>query len=339
MMRRVFVACALLWALDAAPALAAPSKSPAAKAQEERETELAREHVARAKTHFKLGEFEPAIQEFKEAYRLRSVPGLLFNIAQANRMLGRYPEAKRLYENYLRDLPDAANREEVLRQIQQLDELIAAGSALPPSSPDAAGTDLRPPSGVADAKVAKSALEARSPPTGGAEEKPARPSVAETKAPAPAATVPAAARPTVAGTKAPAPAATLPAAARPTVAESKAPAPGAALPAAARPTVAESKAPALAATVPQQALQPAVEAASVKVPAIAVAAGAVLLGAASAVVYGLASAGWESAIATERPRPKTDRLLKAADELHSTSLALGAAAAVTAVGAGFLFVF
>lgn len=257
-MRATLVAAAFLGTLALSALPAAARGKPPARPRDDPQTEIARAHVGRAKTHFKLGEFEAAIVEFKEAYRLKPIPGLLFNIAQASRMLGRYPEAKRFYENYLRDQPDAPNGEEVLRQIQQLEELIAAGAVLPPSA--------------ADSAVA----------------------VEEPKPAAPAGPVQAAVEP--------------------------APAPP---------------------ELPAEALQPTQVTAPTasELPALLVAAGALVLGVAGAVTYGMASAQWDSVTAAERPRAEVDRALQAADGLHGASLGLGVAAGVAAATACVLFVF
>lgn len=130
---------------------------PAAAGEED--TRDAREHLGRAKIHFKLREFDAATVEFREAYRLKPVPALLFNIAQCERMRGKYLESKFYYEQYLRDLPEASNLDEVRRQMAELTKLIqdegkepaASGvPAVPPPAPVAAPlvAPLSPPRGI-----------------------------------------------------------------------------------------------------------------------------------------------------------------------------------------------
>ena len=70
--------------------------------------------------HYQLGEYREALKEFKEAYRLKQDPSFLYNIAQCHRQLREYSEAIKLYGNYLREAPDADNRDEVERQIRDL---------------------------------------------------------------------------------------------------------------------------------------------------------------------------------------------------------------------------
>lgn len=121
-MRRVATAALLCIGLIAA--VAEPARAGGVDEAVAAQAPEARSHIERGKTHFKLGEFDQAVAEWKEAYRLRPVPTLQFNIAQAYRLSGRYRESRFHYEHYLRDLPQAPNRDEVLTQLAQLEELI-----------------------------------------------------------------------------------------------------------------------------------------------------------------------------------------------------------------------
>lgn len=66
----------------------------------------ARELFQRAQQHYKLGEFQPALDGFKEAFRNFEDPSLLFNIAQCERQLGRKQEALRSYRMFLSEQPE-----------------------------------------------------------------------------------------------------------------------------------------------------------------------------------------------------------------------------------------
>jgi tetratricopeptide (TPR) repeat protein len=121
--------------------LALASAGAPARAADDKATIEAREHVQKAKVHFKLGEFDHAIAEWKEAYRLKAVPLLLFNIGQANRMAGNYKESKFYYENFLNDMPTAPNRDEVEKQLAQLKALLAEEEA---NDPKNAGKQAEP---------------------------------------------------------------------------------------------------------------------------------------------------------------------------------------------------
>ena len=80
----------------------------------------AREHFKSAQLHYSLGEFEDAVKEFREAYRLRQEPAILFNVAQCYRQLRMWREAYFNYQQYLNQKKDAPNRDEVESMIEQM---------------------------------------------------------------------------------------------------------------------------------------------------------------------------------------------------------------------------
>jgi hypothetical protein len=105
------------------------------------EATAAKRHAESARILFELQEYDGAVDEWKEAYRLKPAPLLLFNIAQATRMSGRLGEARRAYVRYLEAI-DAGKaprngpaRSEVTLRIAELD------AKLPPSE---GGTSRRP---------------------------------------------------------------------------------------------------------------------------------------------------------------------------------------------------
>ena len=59
--------------------------------------------------------------EYEAAYERKPLPGFLYNIAQCHRNLGNYKQAIFGYRNYLRQVPDAANREAVEALIDELE--------------------------------------------------------------------------------------------------------------------------------------------------------------------------------------------------------------------------
>ncbi len=76
--------------------------------------------------HYNLGEFQQALDAFKEAYRNYEDPSFLFNIAQCERQLGHKREAVREYRAYLNNSDNAPNRDSVRQVIGQLEREIAA---------------------------------------------------------------------------------------------------------------------------------------------------------------------------------------------------------------------
>jgi hypothetical protein len=104
-------ALASLLAHQAAAGAAHPKKpNGGEKVQKEAQ---ARSLYKKGMTHYELGEFDAAIDEFKRAYALTSAPGLLFNIAQVQRHKKDAVQALFFYRMYLRTLPAAPNRADV----------------------------------------------------------------------------------------------------------------------------------------------------------------------------------------------------------------------------------
>jgi tetratricopeptide (TPR) repeat protein len=120
--RNLFFACVLVAAF--APARAdGRHKRGAAPAPPPSREDQARELYKKGMTHYELGEFDTAIDEFKRAYALTSAPGLLFNLAQVYRMKKDPEQAVYFYRTYLRLVPNAPNRADV-------EALIAENQAL-----------------------------------------------------------------------------------------------------------------------------------------------------------------------------------------------------------------
>jgi tetratricopeptide (TPR) repeat protein len=85
--------------------------------------------------HFDLGEYEQALGDFKEAYRIKDDPVLLYNVAQCHRMLKHNEEALRAYRTFLSRSPDPQYRADVEQKIAALQEAIDKqnkASTLPP---------------------------------------------------------------------------------------------------------------------------------------------------------------------------------------------------------------
>ncbi len=80
---------------------------------ESADEQAARAHYELGLTHYHLGQFDDAANEFKKAYELSKKPKLMFNIAQALRLGGHHSEAVYFYRTYLRLVPDAPNRSDV----------------------------------------------------------------------------------------------------------------------------------------------------------------------------------------------------------------------------------
>jgi tetratricopeptide (TPR) repeat protein len=104
--------------LLAAPALAQTPGSAEAKAK-------AKDHYRSGGSHYDLGEFADALNEFKEAYRLYEEPTFLFNIGQCHRQLGQKEPAIRFFKVYLSKSPNAPNKADVRDMISKLEVALA----------------------------------------------------------------------------------------------------------------------------------------------------------------------------------------------------------------------
>ncbi|MGN6108053.1 MAG: tetratricopeptide repeat protein [Kofleriaceae bacterium] len=93
---------------------------------------------AEGRRFYDLGEWDEAIERFKEAYQLRADPASLFNIAQAYRLKGDCVEAQRFYKTYRRNFPAQSNIPRVERFISELEPCVQqrrAAAAAEPAAP------------------------------------------------------------------------------------------------------------------------------------------------------------------------------------------------------------
>lgn len=111
----------LILLLLSSSALAQPAQDPAAL-------------EASGNKHFQLAEYDAAITDFKEAFRISDSPGYLYNIAQAYRLKGDCREAATFYKNYLRRVPDAPNNGKVRDRVKEMEDCAAKQPAPPPTT-------------------------------------------------------------------------------------------------------------------------------------------------------------------------------------------------------------
>src|SRR5688572_24566337 len=118
--------------------------APATKKPSKKDIAEARQRFMKAQKAYDLGQFDTALADYSEAYRLDPRPAFLFNIAQCQRLLGHYEQAAFHYRRFLDLSPDKpanasqvealiadvdARREEQLRHKQQLAEAEAKAKA------------------------------------------------------------------------------------------------------------------------------------------------------------------------------------------------------------------
>lgn len=104
---------------------------------------IAMEHFRRGTRAYDLGHFSEAAVEYEKAYEAKENPALLYNLGQAYRGSGEHHKALNAYRAYLRNAPDAGNREEVSRFIEALKHSIEVEKAAKDKPP--VGTMPAPP--------------------------------------------------------------------------------------------------------------------------------------------------------------------------------------------------
>jgi tetratricopeptide (TPR) repeat protein len=81
----------------------------------------AREHYAKAVTHFNASEYGAAADEFLAVYQAVPQPALLYNAAQAYRLAGDREKALARYQQFVKDAPAAKQRADVDKRIAELE--------------------------------------------------------------------------------------------------------------------------------------------------------------------------------------------------------------------------
>lgn len=117
---------------------------PAADAQ----TSPGFEHIYQLGVRFyKQGQYEPALALLREAYHLRPLPRLLYNLGQAYRKLARRDEARDCFELFLRAEPKLAPavQEEVEQYLRALGPTTAADATALPKGSCTRGEAVAPP--------------------------------------------------------------------------------------------------------------------------------------------------------------------------------------------------
>ncbi|QRK12483.1 tetratricopeptide repeat protein [Archangium violaceum] len=85
----------------------------------------ARAKFAEGNLAYDLAEFQKALDAYSEAYRMKPLPGFLFNIAQCHRQLGRPERAAFFYRRYLSLSKDEPSNAPLVRElIAEMDEAV-----------------------------------------------------------------------------------------------------------------------------------------------------------------------------------------------------------------------
>lgn len=94
--------------------------APQAAVQAEAEAE-ARARFTEGNLAYDVGDFGKALKLFTEAYRLKPLPGFIFNIAQCHRQLGQYSRAAFFYRRFLSLAPESSSAPVVGELVQEME--------------------------------------------------------------------------------------------------------------------------------------------------------------------------------------------------------------------------
>ena len=123
-------ALVLILCLTFAPVAAAQGQDPAP--QKSPHWETARKYHEVAQQLYNTGNYAQAVTEFKKAYDLVPLPGLLHNIARCQEVLGELKDAVKYYRLFLESKPDTPNKTVVLARIDNLEKRIERQKAAQP---------------------------------------------------------------------------------------------------------------------------------------------------------------------------------------------------------------
>ena len=104
------IACLLLSARPAAAQQSVPLAAPQSEAARKAEAKRLADEGNRK---YNLGQFQEALDTYSKAYETYPAASLLFNLGQCHRSLGNHERAVFFYEGYLREKPNAPNRDVV----------------------------------------------------------------------------------------------------------------------------------------------------------------------------------------------------------------------------------
>lgn len=95
---------------------AAPSPAQKGRKPDPEETR-ARQLFKEGQTAYDVGEFARALERYTEAYKVKALPGFLFNVAQCHRQLGNFKEAAFFFGRFIDNTSPKAPNIELAREL------------------------------------------------------------------------------------------------------------------------------------------------------------------------------------------------------------------------------
>src|SRR5579885_378365 len=90
-------------------------------AQDDAAQKQAKEHYQKGMVYFQSGDYPNAVSELKQAYQIKRIPGLLFNIGQTYRKMDDTDMAIFYFDKFLKEAPpNAPQRPEAEKILSEL---------------------------------------------------------------------------------------------------------------------------------------------------------------------------------------------------------------------------
>lgn len=109
---------------------------PATGAAQTSDDDQAHAHFQVAASYYEQANYESALREFQEAYRLSQRSQLFYNLSLCYQQLGDLEHAVDYLSRYLNDVTDIANRASLETRLENLRARLAAHEAAPPPEPE-----------------------------------------------------------------------------------------------------------------------------------------------------------------------------------------------------------
>lgn len=112
-------------------------------AEQDAATRRARQLYERAEQSYSVGQFADAAELYQRAYRVKALPGFLFNLGQCHRQLGQFRKARFFFRLYLERKPDSRRRVTVEALIRDCDEQLRLAAKAEQRGPESQPTSQR----------------------------------------------------------------------------------------------------------------------------------------------------------------------------------------------------
>jgi hypothetical protein len=137
-----------------------------AAAQPKPDKARAREFYYKGTQHYNLGEWNEALDAFKEAYRSYPEPSFLYNLAQCYRQVHNFDQAALMYRSYIREAPNADNVADARKLLAEMEKAVQEQHASQPPTGTKAPAGEKPASetSVVKAQTSPTPILVSSPP-------------------------------------------------------------------------------------------------------------------------------------------------------------------------------